>query len=107
MALVEKQGILFRPILTDKCSKTLECVWVVKKNLNIFFIFIFWSFKLLSGLPNSQWQEERERLLKQVKEDNQEIAAMEKQTKELNDKISSLQDEIQQLEMDIDENQGE
>ena len=42
-----------------------------------------------------------------MKEDNQEIAAMEKQTKELNDKTSALQDEIQQLEMDIDENQGE
>merc|ERR1719204_395633 len=63
---------------------------------------------LLNEIRNKETpQEERERLLKQVKEDNQEIAAMEKQTKELNDKISSLTDEIQQLEMDIDENQGE
>lgn len=51
--------------------------------------------------------EEREKLLKQVKEDNQEIASMERQTNEFREKIESLQEEIQQLDMDIEENQGE
>lgn len=51
--------------------------------------------------------EEREKLLKQVKEDNQEIAIMERQTNEFREKIESLQEEIQQLDMDIEENQGE
>ncbi|XP_052778155.1 intraflagellar transport protein 74 homolog [Mya arenaria] len=51
--------------------------------------------------------EEREKLLKQVKEDNQEIASMERQTNEFREKIESLQEEIHQLDMDIEENQGE
>ncbi|XP_050401532.1 intraflagellar transport protein 74 homolog [Patella vulgata] len=51
--------------------------------------------------------EEREKLLKQVKEDNQEIASMERQIKEINEKIESLQDDINQYDMDIEENQGE
>ncbi|XP_041356943.1 intraflagellar transport protein 74 homolog [Gigantopelta aegis] len=51
--------------------------------------------------------EEREKLLKQVKEDNQEIASMERQTKELQERIEQMQEEIRQLDMDIEENQGE
>ncbi|XP_005105393.1 intraflagellar transport protein 74 homolog [Aplysia californica] len=51
--------------------------------------------------------EEREKLLKQVKEDNQEIASMERQTRELQEKIEGMQDNIQQLDLDIEENQGE
>ncbi|CAD5122516.1 DgyrCDS10939 [Dimorphilus gyrociliatus] len=51
-------------------------------------------------------QEEREKLLKQVKEDNQEIAAMERQTLDLRDRISNIQSEIQQLDQDLEENQG-
>lgn len=50
--------------------------------------------------------EERERLLKQVKEDNQEIASIERQTRELQEKIEQMHEEIQQLDMDIEENQG-
>ncbi|XP_076440903.1 intraflagellar transport protein 74 homolog [Babylonia areolata] len=51
--------------------------------------------------------EEREKLLKQVKEDNQEIASMERQTKELQEKMDQMRDEITQLDLDIEENQGE
>merc|ERR1712150_71776 len=52
-------------------------------------------------------QEEREKLLKLVKEDNQEIASMERQTNEIKDKVGNLQEEVRQLDMDIEENQGE
>ncbi|KAJ7358819.1 hypothetical protein OS493_021607 [Desmophyllum pertusum] len=51
--------------------------------------------------------EERERLLKQVKEDNQEIASMERRTGELREKIEIVNGEIQQLDMDLEEHQGE
>ncbi|XP_033636610.1 intraflagellar transport protein 74 homolog [Asterias rubens] len=51
--------------------------------------------------------EERERLLKQVKEDNQEIAGMDRQIQEYRDQISTLTDEIQQLDLDLEEHQGE
>ncbi|XP_077981097.1 intraflagellar transport protein 74 homolog [Glandiceps talaboti] len=51
--------------------------------------------------------EERERLLKQVKEDNQEIASMERQTQELKDHINTIRDELHQLDMDLEEHQGE
>ncbi|XP_020619601.1 intraflagellar transport protein 74 homolog [Orbicella faveolata] len=51
--------------------------------------------------------EERERLLKQVKEDNQEIARMERKTAELREKIETVNGEIQQLDMDLEEHQGE
>ncbi|XP_033108162.1 intraflagellar transport protein 74 homolog isoform X2 [Anneissia japonica] len=51
--------------------------------------------------------EERERLLKQVKEDNQEIARIEKQTKDLRGKVESLQDELQELDQELEDHQGE
>lgn len=51
--------------------------------------------------------EEREKLLKQVKEDNQEIASLERQTNDLREKIEQVQEEIRQLDIDIEENQGE
>ncbi|XP_060563519.1 intraflagellar transport protein 74 homolog [Ruditapes philippinarum] len=51
--------------------------------------------------------EEREKLLKQVKEDNVEIASMERQTNEFREKMESVQEEIHSLDMDIEENQGE
>uniref|UniRef100_A0A2C9LAM1 Intraflagellar transport protein 74 homolog n=1 Tax=Biomphalaria glabrata TaxID=6526 RepID=A0A2C9LAM1_BIOGL len=51
--------------------------------------------------------EEREKLLKQVKEDNQEIASMERQTREIQEKIDQMLEDIQQLDQDIEENQGE
>ncbi|XP_072904795.1 intraflagellar transport protein 74 homolog isoform X1 [Hemitrygon akajei] len=52
-------------------------------------------------------QEERERLLKQVKEDNQEIASMERQLMEMREKVSHVTEEIRQLDMDLEEHQGE
>ncbi|XP_070563843.1 intraflagellar transport protein 74 homolog [Ptychodera flava] len=51
--------------------------------------------------------EEREKLLKQVKEDNQEIAGMERKTQELKEELNNLRDEIHQLDMDLEEHQGE
>nr|XP_030686199.1 intraflagellar transport protein 74 homolog isoform X4 [Globicephala melas] len=51
--------------------------------------------------------EERERLLKQVKEDNQEIASMERQLTDIKEKINQLNEEIRQLDMDLEEHQGE
>ncbi|XP_012685661.1 intraflagellar transport protein 74 homolog isoform X2 [Clupea harengus] len=52
-------------------------------------------------------QEERERLLKQVKEDNQEIAGMERQLTEMREKISQVNEEMRQLDNDLEESQGE
>uniref|UniRef100_A0A8C4WGN0 Intraflagellar transport 74 n=1 Tax=Gopherus evgoodei TaxID=1825980 RepID=A0A8C4WGN0_9SAUR len=52
-------------------------------------------------------QEERERLLKQVKEDNQEIASMERQLTEIKEKINHFNDVIRRLDMDLEEHQGE
>ncbi|XP_069780792.1 intraflagellar transport protein 74 homolog [Narcine bancroftii] len=52
-------------------------------------------------------QEERERLLKQVKEDNQEIASMERQLTEMREKINHVTEEIRRLDMDLEEHQGE
>uniref|UniRef100_A0AAR2K7I2 IF rod domain-containing protein n=1 Tax=Pygocentrus nattereri TaxID=42514 RepID=A0AAR2K7I2_PYGNA len=51
-------------------------------------------------------QEERERLLKQVKEDNQEIASMERQLTETRDKLNQLTEELRQLAMDMEDHQG-
>lgn len=52
-------------------------------------------------------QEERERLLKQVKEDNQEIASMERQLTEVREKLSQVTEEMRQLDNDMEESQGE
>ncbi|XP_076867458.1 intraflagellar transport protein 74 homolog [Brachyhypopomus gauderio] len=52
-------------------------------------------------------QEERERLLKQVKEDNQEIASMERQLTETREKMNQLTEELRQLDMDMEDHQGE
>ncbi|XP_066567085.1 intraflagellar transport protein 74 homolog [Amia ocellicauda] len=52
-------------------------------------------------------QEERERLLRQVKEDNQEIASMERQLTEIREKISQVNKEMQQIDNDMEEHQGE
>uniref|UniRef100_A0A8C5KZ81 Intraflagellar transport 74 n=1 Tax=Jaculus jaculus TaxID=51337 RepID=A0A8C5KZ81_JACJA len=51
--------------------------------------------------------EEGERLLKQVKEDNQEIASMERQLTDIREKINQFNEEIRQLDMDLEEHQGE
>lgn len=52
-------------------------------------------------------EQERERLLKQVREDNTEIASAERQTNDLREKLNSAQEELRQLDMDIEESQGE
>ncbi|XP_008305616.1 intraflagellar transport protein 74 homolog [Cynoglossus semilaevis] len=52
-------------------------------------------------------QEEREKLFKQVKEDNQEIANLDKQLTEIRDRTQQITDQIQQLEQDSEEAQGE
>ncbi|KAK2514971.1 intraflagellar transport protein 74 homolog [Columba livia] len=52
-------------------------------------------------------QEERERLLKQVKDDSQEIASMERQLTEVKEKINHFKKVIQQLDMDLENHQGE
>ncbi|KAM9331162.1 intraflagellar transport protein 74 homolog [Gastrophryne carolinensis] len=52
-------------------------------------------------------QEEREKLLKQVKEDNQEIASMERQLTEMKEKAKQLSEELGRLDMDLEEHQGE
>lgn len=52
-------------------------------------------------------QEERERLFKQVKENNQEIASMERQLTDLREKISSFSEELRQLDANMEEHQGE
>ncbi|XP_060765756.1 intraflagellar transport protein 74 homolog [Neoarius graeffei] len=52
-------------------------------------------------------QEEKEHMLKQMKEDNQEIASMEWQLTETREKINRLMEELQQLDMDLEDDQGE
>ncbi|XP_077591704.1 intraflagellar transport protein 74 homolog [Stigmatopora nigra] len=52
-------------------------------------------------------QEEREKLLKQVKEDNQEIASMDRQLGEIRERSSQIAEEIRQQEQDSEEAQGE
>lgn len=52
-------------------------------------------------------QEEREKLLKQVKEDNQEMASMERQLTDIKEKINQVNEEIRRLDMDLEEHQGE
>ncbi|NP_001089269.1 intraflagellar transport 74 L homeolog [Xenopus laevis] len=52
-------------------------------------------------------QEERERLLKQVKEDNQEIASMERQLSDIKERAKQLSEEQGRLDMDLEEHQGE
>ncbi|KAG7524945.1 hypothetical protein JOB18_019571 [Solea senegalensis] len=52
-------------------------------------------------------QEEREKLFKQVKEDNQEIANMETQLTEIRDRSGQITEQIRQLEQDSEEAQGE
>nr|XP_019591827.1 PREDICTED: intraflagellar transport protein 74 homolog isoform X1 [Rhinolophus sinicus] len=56
--------------------------------------------------------EERERLLKQVKEDNQEIASMERHNifnrlTDIQEKIYQFNEEIRLLDIDLEEHQGE
>ncbi|XP_054622276.1 intraflagellar transport protein 74 homolog isoform X2 [Dunckerocampus dactyliophorus] len=52
-------------------------------------------------------QEEREKLLKQVKEDNQEIASMDRQLLEIRDRTGQITEDIQQLEQDSEQAHGE
>ncbi|CAH8637597.1 unnamed protein product [Schistosoma rodhaini] len=52
-------------------------------------------------------QIERQRLLQQVKSDNQEIAAIDKQTHEIQEKITSKEEELHLLEQHLDENYNE
>uniref|UniRef100_A0A8C7CPN9 Intraflagellar transport 74 n=1 Tax=Oncorhynchus kisutch TaxID=8019 RepID=A0A8C7CPN9_ONCKI len=51
-------------------------------------------------------QEERDRLFKQVKEDNQETASMERQLTEMREKMSLINEEIRQLDNNMEEHQG-
>ncbi|CAH8654987.1 unnamed protein product [Dicrocoelium dendriticum] len=52
-------------------------------------------------------ERERERLLLQVREDNQEIASIEHQTRETQEKVAQLEEELQLLEQELDENRSE
>ncbi|CAI2732943.1 unnamed protein product [Schistosoma spindalis] len=52
-------------------------------------------------------QIERQRLLQQVKSDNQEIAAIDKQTHEIQEKITNKEEELHLLEQQLDENYNE
>lgn len=52
-------------------------------------------------------EQERERLLKQVKHDNQEISSLERRLSELQDSLDRAQDQLRQTESDLDQVQGE
>ncbi|CAL8121674.1 unnamed protein product [Orchesella dallaii] len=52
-------------------------------------------------------EEERERLLNQVKIDNAEISTLERQISETNDLIRQIQDEIQNMDQEIEENDSD
>lgn len=51
-------------------------------------------------------QEEREMLLKQIKEDNAETVAMEKGIKEMEERIEKIEEDIEHLDVSIDMNNG-
>ncbi|XP_063985925.1 intraflagellar transport protein 74 homolog [Diachasmimorpha longicaudata] len=52
-------------------------------------------------------EEEREKLLTKVKQDNMDIAAAEKRINEAKKQINQIEHEMEQLEMDIEENHSE
>ncbi|XP_056155468.1 intraflagellar transport protein 74 homolog [Lampris incognitus] len=52
-------------------------------------------------------QQERDKLFRQVKDDNQEIASMERQLVEIRDRSSQIAEEIQRLEHNSEEAHGE
>ncbi|KAB7495845.1 Intraflagellar transport protein 74-like protein, partial [Armadillidium nasatum] len=52
-------------------------------------------------------QEERDKLILQVKEDNAEIATMERQMGEVSEEISRAGEDLHHLEQDLDENKSE
>ncbi|CAH8550752.1 unnamed protein product [Schistosoma turkestanicum] len=52
-------------------------------------------------------EKERQRLLQQVKNDNQEISAIDKQTHEIQEKITNKEEELHLLEQQLDENYNE
>ncbi|XP_062501176.1 intraflagellar transport protein 74 homolog [Corticium candelabrum] len=52
-------------------------------------------------------QEERERLLRQVKDDSQEAATMERRVTELQEKIQGCREEVVHLERELEEYEGE
>ncbi|KAM6303087.1 intraflagellar transport protein 74 homolog [Podargus strigoides] len=54
-----------------------------------------------------QEEEERERLLKQIKDDSQEIAIMERQLTEVKEKTNHFKKGIQRLDVDLEKHQGE
>lgn len=62
---------------------------------------------LLEDKQRGTPQQERERLLEQVKEDNAEISIMERQIAEANDKLRQFGEEKDQLDQDMEENQSE
>eukprot|EP01137_Pigoraptor_chileana_P006479 Opistho-2@3226 len=63
--------------------------------------------KEVDGTAVENVPEERERLLAQVKEDNNQIASMEKKISEMQDKIKNANDIISQLDIDLDEHKSE
>ncbi|KAJ0022728.1 hypothetical protein NQD34_014862 [Periophthalmus magnuspinnatus] len=52
-------------------------------------------------------QEERDKLFKQVKDDNQEIASMERQLAEIRERTRQITEELRQMEQDSEDAQGE
>uniref|UniRef100_A0A8C6T0I9 Intraflagellar transport 74 n=1 Tax=Neogobius melanostomus TaxID=47308 RepID=A0A8C6T0I9_9GOBI len=52
-------------------------------------------------------QEERDKLFKQVKEDNQEIASMERQLVQIRERTRQITEELQQMEQDSEDAPGE
>ncbi|XP_013792112.1 intraflagellar transport protein 74 homolog [Limulus polyphemus] len=55
------------------------------------------------GTPQQEW----DKLLKQVKDDNGELASIERQTVEVRDKITRAQEELSHLEQELEDHQGE
>ncbi|ORX78597.1 hypothetical protein BCR32DRAFT_294935 [Anaeromyces robustus] len=61
----------------------------------------------ISSIESKNGPEERERLLKKVKEDNVEISGMERKITDLEEQIFKCKERLSQLDMDIDPHQGE
>ncbi|KAJ3412205.1 Intraflagellar transport protein 74 [Chytridiales sp. JEL 0842] len=61
----------------------------------------------LRALENENGPNEKNRLLEQVKEDNQETSAMERKILELEEQVQRQKEQLSNIEMDLDTNQGE
>jgi intraflagellar transport protein 74 len=60
----------------------------------------------LRAIENENGPNEKNKLLEQVKEDNQETSAMERKMGEMEEQVQRYKEQLSQLEMELDSGQG-